>query len=190
MSKQPSLTNAWICECGHENSIANRFCQKCGHVLPESVSKAIYEEEILLHKGIVLSVSDSLRQSRLSSLNNVLLKGKKALLPVYLALAIALIGVNVYISGSDTVQDSMTNYSERLSDRFEDDFNSAAMHFENTKNLILLPEELSENVRGLSNDLGRSAALRLNKFQTDGTTAKTHIEQIILKIEGVLDRGN
>lgn len=91
MNNQLSLTTAWTCECGRVNSIANRFCPKCGRGLPLSVSKAIYEEEILLHKGIVLSASASLQQNRLMSLKNILLKGKRILIPVFLAVAIVLL---------------------------------------------------------------------------------------------------
>lgn len=190
MSNQPSLTTAWICECGHENSITNRFCPRCGHGLPESVSKAVYEEEILLHKGIVLSAATSLRQNRLMSLNNILLKGKRALIPVYLAVAIALIGTNVYLSDAGTIQMTLEDYSDRFSDRFEDDFHTAAQHFSNTKRLVMIPKELSENTSGLSRELVGSTAARLNKFKADEKAAEKHIEQIIQKIEGVLNHDN
>lgn len=190
MNERPSLTTAWICKCGHENSISNRFCSKCGQGLPETVSKAIYEEEILLHKGIVLSASASLRQNRLMSLNNILNKGKRALIPVYLAMAIALLGANIYLSGPGTVQRAMEDYSERISIRFEDDFDTAASHFSNTKYLILIPKELSDNTAGLLQKLGGSAAARLNRFKTEEHAAETHIEQIVQKIEGVLNHDN
>lgn len=54
MSDQPSITTAWTCECGYINSIENRFCPKCGHGMPSEISRRVYEEEILIHNGILI----------------------------------------------------------------------------------------------------------------------------------------
>lgn len=54
MSNQPSITTAWACECGHVNSLDNRFCPNCGQHMPSEISQRVYEEEILLHNGTLI----------------------------------------------------------------------------------------------------------------------------------------
>ncbi len=54
MSSQLSITTTWTCDCGHVNSISNRYCPNCGQHMPSEISQRVYEEEILLHNGVLI----------------------------------------------------------------------------------------------------------------------------------------
>ena len=54
MNNQPSIKNEWTCNCGHVNSLCYSFCPNCGQHMPSEISQRVYEEEILLHNGILI----------------------------------------------------------------------------------------------------------------------------------------